>query len=1157
MPVAIRTFRNRLLTIALGVAIATVGLTLSHEKPATASPVASNASSYAACGRVFPDPHAYWPSPAQGPNLSPWAKGNASCQASEYMTYAEMIAGNAFLEGLMPDFVEFYELETDFGNGTNCQSAAANNLDYCSAGLAQSGGGRLKQDLYLLRITDERVPDADKKFFAYPLSIHGIERAGAEGGTRAAEDLATWAYCEAVANGETVTPPVSGTVNCANEDPIPHPILETQPTTSLSAGAALKQSVIYMVYANADGWVRGDPPNTPRWFQRYNGNSVDMNRDWPTIGYTFRPFTPWSEPETRAFGQVLKTIKPKWDGGIDLHGQLTGVAFSYTMLGASQRDYAKDQRILQTVKGAWEDAEARYAWNTALIKPNDAPADDPRMYGVQWGTVWDTIAYTTTGSFGDWIDSPLGLGADGIDNEMSLSHISNCGNGTCYIKDAEQLHIDGNKSLIYAQVNYTLLPEDTSFDAPGKVGYVQDDTRLVNPGTSATQNPHAGLPTQPDEAGQLNVANDFIYEFEVKGPQEGFYNGGLEGVTTPANLSGFSLSATAGTTAIILERRRLDTEPPGAPDEGCSDPNNEWIEVNRFFDQNQLYFSSGQAVHANQPLPGEWRICLRGGLEEGALSGGFVDVDVKFLAEQAIEDPGQLPYDVSNMDFFKELAPYMKPGQLNAVSPESVLNGSAKLSQYDSLVIADDPFPGFSEPAPSGPAQDPVSFARPGAGTVPCAYQPGTQDALPATCFTSHEFDVEPGFNNQSFTWKLDGGSVGDWDTYVERQSRITGEWFQVADAATGSPSETGTLLQPPIGHYRVKVVNWSSSPSGANSLEVTFDNAYVGPPIEPSTRTQAEMNKWAKELEEYVRGGGNLVLTDGAIRNLAFMGMVDRSIINNFASYAGFIGFTRDGTTSTFEDTLGQNVNQPGAAEGPQFRHQTYEPVPIGFAIMDEDGADYNGSPIWAVDQVEWEKLGGRTVGLSTADQVTLGEMALGKGQVRIIGALIPMPTEQYYHPFGLASYAVTYTGYQVFNNALQVPGGSPEIEVLSGCNRLLNLKNINKLFGTKGKDGLRGTNEPDAICGGPGKDTIKGLKGSDILIGGKSNDRVTGAGGNDKLFLGAGNDVGTGGSGKDRIVGYKGNDLLNGGGGHDSINGQSGTDSCAAGEKVRRCER
>lgn len=129
-----------------------------------------------------------------------------------------------------------------------------------------------------------------------------------------------------------------------------------------------------------------------------------------------------------------------------------------------------------------------------------------------------------------------------------------------------------------------------------------------------------------------------------------------------------------------------------------------------------------------------------------------------------------------------------------------------------------------------------------------------------------------------------------------------------------------------------------------------------------------------------------------------------------------------------------------------------------------------------------------------------------------------------------------------------------------LSGCGRLAKLNDINKLFGTKGKDTLTGTAQADAICGGPGNDVIKGLEGNDVLIGGKGNDRIIGAGGNDKIYLGAGNDRSSGGKGKDRIVGFSGNDRLSGGAKRDSLNGQSGTDTCVGGsgkDAFRHCER
>jgi hypothetical protein len=43
-----------------------------------------------------------------------------------------------------------------------------------------------------------------------------------------------------------------------------------------------------------------------------------------------------------------------------------------------------------------------------------------------------------------------------------------------------------------------------------------------------------------------------------------------------------------------------------------------------------------------------------------------------------------------------------------------------------------------------------------------------------------------------------------------------------------------------------------------------------------------------------------------------------------------------------------------------------------------------------------------------------------LAGGRIRIAGALLPAPTKENYHPFGLSSYALTYTGYQLIENLL-----------------------------------------------------------------------------------------------------------------------------------------
>jgi hypothetical protein len=642
--------------------------------PANATPVATNNAEYDLLGRIFPDPQA---GRDEAPGNSPYAKGDVP--AADFIQLEEFQRGTSYLEEKFPGFVEFYRLHKDF----NCQGKRIVNPNngckkFRSAGLPvtvdDNGEGfvRERRPLFMTRITDESVPNKNKKFFVFPLSIHGIERAGVEGGTRAAEDLATWGACEKN----------PGRALCQDEDqqPLPHPLLEATPNKSITAGRALRKAVVYFIYPNPDGWLRGDRRRDQvagsHFYQRYNGNGVDLNRDWPTLGFTFRPYTPWSEPETRSFGKILKAVgpkdasgDPKWAGGIDLHGQLIDRAFSFTLIGGAERPYGKNQRVLQTVKGAWADAEKRLAYSP-LIKPNDAPPDDPRVYGVQWGTVWDTIDYTITGGVGDWIDSSIGLNGDGIDNEMSMSHLINCGVGTCFEPDAEQLHVDGNKSLVYSMLNYSLKPERKTFNTEGRVGYLFNRGVVKQRSSSLSRPPQfTQLPPQQDiEDVTLNQANEFTHEFQVQGPPDDVYNGGIAAQLT----CGVAPVSTCAVTEARLEKR------VGPGDE--EDPNaGEWQTVSTYFNQSPVYLQAGQALHANLPKPGQWRVVI-----EGAGPTDIFDLDINFTREKGWPDPGQVGFRASSMKFWKMLKNFARPG-LEKVTVDQLDGGGWR--DLDTLVV--------------------------------------------------------------------------------------------------------------------------------------------------------------------------------------------------------------------------------------------------------------------------------------------------------------------------------------------------------------------------------------------------------------------------------------------------------------------------------------
>jgi hypothetical protein len=157
-------------------------------------------------------------------------------------------------------------------------------------------------------------------------------------------------------------------------------------------------------------------------------------------------------------------------------------------------------------------------------------------------------------------------------------------------------------------------------------------------------------------------------------------------------------------------------------------------------------------------------------------------------------------------------------------------------------------------------------------------------------------------------------------------------------------------------------------------------------------------------KLRAFVEGGGNLIVTDAAVQGLVKMGVLDAADVTMAKHYVGSASFTDRGHPL--------NADLRGVAS------QTYDTVPIGYQF---GGASQNSAPNWKVAQSKWTSLGGTTLGTNGSGQTIYGEMPLGAGRIRFLGALLPDPTEEYYHPFGLQNYAVTYTGYTLLQNMLK----------------------------------------------------------------------------------------------------------------------------------------
>lgn len=1042
-------------------AIASTIVWLAIAASALAGPVATSDGQYQAQGRVFPDPLGGCQYLGTSP-CDPRAEGNIG--AKSFVGYSEFVGGILYMNQRKEwqRYMEVWPLDGKLDTGKTQSSGNArtdvpgNNLpaselefepnpSFISAGVPQTDQSRLKSDLIVVRVTDETVPDAGKKRYALSLSIHGIERAGAEGGIRAMEDLAT-----AVSTEGKLDQPI-----------LPRSVREGAPKIR----DVLANTIIYFTFPNPDGWRRGSIQDGGLSFQRYNGNGMDPNRDWPDIGFAYRFFSGVSEPETKALTYFFKKVRERgpFAAGDDLHGQPFADALSYTMLPHGSHDWDKDIRLQEAAKRINTASYDATKWSP-IIQSNDAPPGGgppcapptlgtacAKVYAQTWGTVYDTINYTTTGALGDWFDSSIGLHAEGIDNEMSFSHLDK---DTRFDPHTEQLHVAGNKAIIFSHIAQFLDPPQADFDAPGTKGFVPNK-RLHRDEQNFDPQPPPGTVAQSDVDGDT----DSTFPFTVKGGPQGadgspdagkdIFNGGMRVEVTVPNLQGVTPDAYPVNQVDLkvqcqkCDRHRGTTE---------GEAGDEWVTVAEDFNQKQLYLAAGLTASVNQPQafdaegkPIKWRVLL-----DGQPPGFDAHVHIVFMQTAATTSgntggdtaPKLLAYDVANTDFISGLNKYIPTDtrKFKEVDPRKVISGEQSLGGLNNLVLADDPLPGFTGSwgnEPQGPP--PADFEFKNATTThPGAYQSDIPpEARSPGSYETHDFTIKPEEAAFGVDIKMSFPNADDdWDLYLYRKA-ADGSLETVGSSTGGSGVQEEIKLENqiiPAGDYVIYVDNWAAT-DPTFTVKVTFQ-AVPPPPSDTGEYSNEQRDAWVAKLKDYVSGGGNLVLTDGALRALAGVAGIDPRKIGRTTVYAGQVAFEKAPGEPTNKDPLATaplTLNQRGARFNSGMRKQTYEPTPIGFAISttDKAGSDDSTAVEWDIDRKAFEAVpNSRLVGTSVNsgardastvhDRVSFGEVKLGSGQVRFIGALLPQPTEKFDHEFGLEPHAVTVAGYILFRNML-----------------------------------------------------------------------------------------------------------------------------------------
>ena len=444
-------------------AIATVALVAG---PAAATPVCTDGYKggppLSACGgRVFPEVSnsveyvQLLPDPATG--------------------FREYQHGIQYLAKLYPRWISVYSFNRHFKT-KDAVGAGPDRIRSFEKG--DSGDG---QNIFVIKLTDHKVPDKGKQTLFFSLSVHGDEKGGIEGGVRAVEDLAM-----AAENGGTISDGVAGYESTTGRKPKIH---------EYEVKDVLKKEAVYFVDFNVDGWMAGDHNNsTPGLYTRGNYMGTDLNRQMPTIGRIEPSRNPLEESEMyyghRFMREVArKGIRGKMAYGADVHGETQSRAWADIMYPAGQFNSVKHRQLMAIAERTKSVIDATLFQGLVDfieegtggdagegIEDLGAPPNTVPTKPARWGTVWDTLGYTDTGFIGDYLASELGV--TGMDYEIALNHSDVRAVGRPWSLLLQENYVNATRAIVKTAMAYALYQQkefntkNVQIDPKGRVGYV-------------------------------------------------------------------------------------------------------------------------------------------------------------------------------------------------------------------------------------------------------------------------------------------------------------------------------------------------------------------------------------------------------------------------------------------------------------------------------------------------------------------------------------------------------------------------------------------------------------------------------------------------------------------------------------------------------------
>ena len=545
------------------------------------------------------------------------------------------------------------------------------------------------KDMLVVELTNDvqdREAFREKEKVFHSCSLHGPERAGAEAGARVVENVA-----------RSSEPDIQG--SDAKIEPL------------------LDDVVVLLGFTNPDGWVARNPQYDSGWqftgpgtslvvdeppripagplYERGNAEVYDTNRQYPVVGmitpnhFPAQPDDPKSEeeetpsfvtekvPDAKAFVDFFSQYE-NLNYGSDLHG---GPIFNEFVLGLISQDQFDTRQIHElyemclniddTLEAALE------TWVTAgnVKKAVLGDTETGLLFGVlpeqafDYSTIYDTIDYTVTGAFLDWMahPEPIGLDLTTLDFEMSFSWAVN---GNIYNPELVEMEVKGYRTAIRTITDFAVRNSDT----PGTSD--QFGTRTETAGDRVAYITTGEPGTQADAL--RSTDGDLVFD---------------DGTTDSVSTDTESFTLSSGTTELTHTVESADLHSMGfhlhshevVADLEVVDPSGNTVATHEGVTEER---AGGKCCGlpeftVTDPEPGTWtiRVDSRREVEQPAEFRAWTLAATNTNPDPEIAWPGeegflQREYDVTPFDFFEDYAEFIDSGTMEPVTVAEVANGA-------------------------------------------------------------------------------------------------------------------------------------------------------------------------------------------------------------------------------------------------------------------------------------------------------------------------------------------------------------------------------------------------------------------------------------------------------------------------------------------------